>query len=585
MAEKPRKEQRAKVPITRHPLFPAIVALWFAALFGLGSLAIRPGLIESLVLASHIDLVIPAAAPPLGLTARIFIALLLAVGGGMLGAMIARRIAAPKVEARPLRRSGAFMKDALRAQEAQDTDGVRRPISAHEEIGEGAIAAQDGGAVLAGRRRALAIEEDDDEFRMFETAPLPGGQQPVFDAPSNPDLAERAPDAHELDLGSFEPLPSAAVQPPVEPAFDPVPRQEFAPHLAAPTAAEPEGPFAKPPLAAMAAMPIDFSRPQEVALSAAGVEPLDFSRPSPNPSFAPFAAPSSEEAAVAAVPAPSAEPTGTDAVVAALDDLGLIELTERFAQTLRQRRERMAGKAAAIPADASPTDEPAPVPVEFNADGQLPDQVSASQSATTAASGPEAPVPLPAAMRPLDLDAYEDEDEDLSSLLPLRKIVPVAEDDPAQIEVDAPPVNAGAEDIEDAAIEADGYSSLLDLVKQPEHQSQFVRIEESEQEAAAIEPVVIFPGQAARQGLGAAPAPFAAPAAGFAPPAASFAPLAAGDSPAPSASPLRQFDAPGAAVPGQTVAQTATAPAQDPEETERALRAALATLQRMSGAA
>ena len=65
MAKQARKPVKSP-PITSHPLFPAVVALWFGALFGLGSLAVRPTLIEGLVLKSHIDLIIPATAPPLG---------------------------------------------------------------------------------------------------------------------------------------------------------------------------------------------------------------------------------------------------------------------------------------------------------------------------------------------------------------------------------------------------------------------------------------------------------------------------------------------------------------------------------------
>ncbi|HNN56270.1 MAG TPA: hypothetical protein PKG84_08010, partial [Novosphingobium sp.] len=80
MAKQKRKPAKAK-PITANPLFPAVVALWFGALFGLGSLAIRPTLIETLVMKSRIDLIVPAAAPPLGLTARMLIALILAAFG------------------------------------------------------------------------------------------------------------------------------------------------------------------------------------------------------------------------------------------------------------------------------------------------------------------------------------------------------------------------------------------------------------------------------------------------------------------------------------------------------------------------
>lgn len=81
-------------PVSKHPLFPAMVALWFAALFGLGSLAIRPALIESLILVTAIERAIPAAAPPLDLIARTVIALALAMAGGLVGLILGRAIRA-----------------------------------------------------------------------------------------------------------------------------------------------------------------------------------------------------------------------------------------------------------------------------------------------------------------------------------------------------------------------------------------------------------------------------------------------------------------------------------------------------------
>ena len=45
-----RTNANSKAPVSSHPLFPVIVALWFGALFGLGSLAVRVSLIESLII-------------------------------------------------------------------------------------------------------------------------------------------------------------------------------------------------------------------------------------------------------------------------------------------------------------------------------------------------------------------------------------------------------------------------------------------------------------------------------------------------------------------------------------------------------
>lgn len=96
MAEPHRTEPHRSRPISRHPLFPAIVALWFGALLALGSLALRTSLVENLVLATRIDSLVPAAAPPLGLTARLLLALALGLAGGAIGWVLARRMAAPK---------------------------------------------------------------------------------------------------------------------------------------------------------------------------------------------------------------------------------------------------------------------------------------------------------------------------------------------------------------------------------------------------------------------------------------------------------------------------------------------------------
>lgn len=90
------RSAKASQPITRHPLFPAIVALWVATLLGVGSLLLRTSLVESAVVASHLDSLIPAAAPPLGTTARLMLAGLLSLPGGVIGWVLAKRLGAPK---------------------------------------------------------------------------------------------------------------------------------------------------------------------------------------------------------------------------------------------------------------------------------------------------------------------------------------------------------------------------------------------------------------------------------------------------------------------------------------------------------
>jgi len=85
-------ESRAdKAPLSAHPAFPAIVALWFAALLGLGSLVLPIALIERLATLTGIALIVPAAKAPLGITARAIIALAAASAGAGIGLLLARK--------------------------------------------------------------------------------------------------------------------------------------------------------------------------------------------------------------------------------------------------------------------------------------------------------------------------------------------------------------------------------------------------------------------------------------------------------------------------------------------------------------
>jgi hypothetical protein len=104
--------KRGPRPIAWHPLFPAIVATWCAALFGLGALAVRTALLEAAAVASGIDKLVPAAAPPLGTNARILIALALALLGAAVGAIIGHLLARSKPSARARRAEAAAAKAA-----------------------------------------------------------------------------------------------------------------------------------------------------------------------------------------------------------------------------------------------------------------------------------------------------------------------------------------------------------------------------------------------------------------------------------------------------------------------------------------
>jgi len=107
-ASTPRSPRRA-APVTAHPWFAAIVALWFAALLGLSSLVLAPAMLERIVAASGIDTFIAAAAPPLGQTAHLLVALGLAGLGGILGLILGRLIAARAQGDRPGHREVVYV--------------------------------------------------------------------------------------------------------------------------------------------------------------------------------------------------------------------------------------------------------------------------------------------------------------------------------------------------------------------------------------------------------------------------------------------------------------------------------------------
>lgn len=575
MSKSKRKPATAK-PITSNPLFPAVVALWFGALFGLGSLAVRPSLLENLVLGSHIDLIVPAAAPPLGITARILLALAMAALGAVLGIVLARRLARPKVEHYERKRGAkdlAAQSPRVRSRDAHPDAPARRPISAHEELGEERPAGT-GPGMLANRRRALAIIDDEPEFVPHEMAPVPGPGvvQPL-------DLAALAVPA--------DPEPQAVVSPPQAPVNAPavldwanaVPVALVAEaEQVTPEAAHRDGRqvFGMAPPEAPAAAPRqifgvvaeDDHLPQDF-VKAAGFQTSVFDTPEPSPLFDRADA-EPAPAMVAASPEPLPSPA----------TLGMTDLAARLADSMRRRRERVQNQvpAAATPAVAAEAAPELPaIPTAFAppAEQEAAPLVVLAQfaAAAPAAAQPLAASPLdrPAAMRPLALDAFLEDDSpfDDASLLPPRHIaMPASAVQPAAFALPgalaaAPAAAAGEQFGEDSLADAaddNPYASLLAVA--PARQS-FVRIDEVAADASeTIEPVVIFPGQAAH-----------------------VVPLGAGASPVSEDSGFRRFDAPASAGQGQPVAAGNAGAMIDPAEAAQALRAALSNLQRMSGAA
>jgi hypothetical protein len=108
--------------VSLHPAFATIVATWFAALFGLGSLIVPTELLEHALMSLGIAALLPVANPPLGPTAIGLVALAAAIAGGLAGSAIGRRVARAH-------------REHWLPEEHRLAPGPPRPISVREELG------------------------------------------------------------------------------------------------------------------------------------------------------------------------------------------------------------------------------------------------------------------------------------------------------------------------------------------------------------------------------------------------------------------------------------------------------------------
>ena len=458
--------------ISVHPLFPTIVALWFAALLGLGSFMLPPALLERMAAAIRLPTILPSAAAPLGMTARLSIAAGATVTGAVLGWIIARSIANAQMHRQTRRRANAAAPPSVAA---------KRPISAREELGADRF--DDFAPVPPTRRRTLTVSEEDGPSEFLQSAPLPGGGD-AFDAPYD---AEEYQGTEALEL------------------------HEIA--------------DAAPPLAAIDRREAPILAGSEDGAAAVESESeIKLATDAPPP--------------VAHIDIPLVARPLRRIAEQPLDQLGTVELVERLALSLQQRRAR------AVPAvDIAPVLGPAEPEAER-----------------------AAPMPrkMPAALRPLafdDLDSEEDGAAMDAGLAAFRGLSLPRHAFPARAEdnaIDHQPADL-EQDEDGERHDTEGCHSLRALDRPFAPPREYIRIDEPEPDADEIEPMVVFPSRAAMS-------------------VGEVAPDTASNGDGGSAG-IRPFDNP------SSVGIASIVPAQDRTATEHALKDALATLQRMSGAA
>ncbi|MDP3549545.1 MAG: hypothetical protein Q8R81_04015 [Novosphingobium sp.] len=593
--------KRKPKPITAHPMFPAVTALWFAAFLSLGSFAVAPALLEGPVVALGIPEILPAAQPPLGFTVRALVAIVMMGVGGLVGYMIGRRLAHGHVEA-PVRARSFGRSDEKAASPARPPLH-RRPLNPSEDLGDpltGAAFAPP--SVFAAASDVAAPLAETDEHTVLEVARLPWEDE-RSDSAQRGTLTDDAlaDDPLALDL-LFEDAEIVA-----EEAASGE-RQEF-------TASA----DVMPEVGYDADEPVDEAFEPEVPAQAADFT-TNFADPAPAYAAMPLIKTPLMQAP-AAVHMPLARTP--------LEDLGLVQLTERLALAIGRRNAR----AHAAPQNPAPTapyavhtveafvPAPAADPVHgsdpesgirdfdgFSVAAPQPSPVLArfqSAVADDADADNQAPsletervVQLrPAALQPFVAEFDAEEDEDVPGL---ARFLRVSTQQPTSEPVDACDEEDEFDDEEDGDAASDfvesvdanadpdvpeeRYPSLLDMSSgSNRHQAlQLSNDDEGDEydadaRADDAEPVVVFPGQSAP--IHAAPRPFERPSA-----MGGASDLPTSIIPVPG-SPLAS---PGRAAPSSPIdtlaepVSTVTSTIVEAEEADRALRAALATLQRMT---
>ncbi|GEM_PF-3596510 len=213
MAAKPNRKSTRQAPISNHPAFPAMVALWFAALFGIGSLILPGVLFDKAAGLVGLDAV--------GMAGRIGIALCAAALGAVLGVFLARKVAAAHApvptRTRRMAPTESDVKKPISALEELGPEGLDQPLDEDEPDIEPDRPEAPPAEPIPGRRRALSVTDESGPSEFLDHAPLPGDEDGDEDrdddageAVAHATEAMAAADEHNeetdemLELGEFE---------------------------------------------------------------------------------------------------------------------------------------------------------------------------------------------------------------------------------------------------------------------------------------------------------------------------------------------------------------------------------------------
>lgn len=325
------REKRAGIgaalrTLSAHGLFPAVAAGWSAALFGLSSLAVSAEVFGAIVVRLGLPTILPAAAPPLGMTARLLLALLLALAGGVAGLAVALGLR---------RRAGSgrasSVRPAARARTAQ-AGGAGTGTGTASAAGEPAVRLRRRDAHPDAPARRPLVLTDDLLPLVEEAAPVPG--------------TGTAPVAAEILIDS----------PP--PAFTVPVRRTDAPFAAPEARQEPATEVPVLDLTDWSDEPV-----AEPAVATDGV--VDAAQqPATQPFGDPTQPPFLPHARAAFAPPPIPEPIVPGAprsplAHAPIETLGLVQLIERLALALAERRALREAAEAARPVIPAATVAPA----------------------------------------------------------------------------------------------------------------------------------------------------------------------------------------------------------------------------------